>query len=98
MFYVTTTDSFMSGWGPATGLKNRLIILCDTEEEAKTVCANARGRTDQYDVGYSSEPPPYFHKKWKKTGSDYETGNLYVQIKTKADLPNWFKPGTWSRP
>lgn len=95
MYYVTTTDKFMSGWGPASGKINKLVILCETAEEADTVVENAENRSDQKHVSCSSEPPPYFHKRWEETGADYETGNYYVQVKTKADMPAWFEPGAF---
>jgi len=93
--YVCTTDKFMSGWGHAEGLINKLIILCETTEEAETVIANAEAREDQTNISASYKPPQYFHSKWQKTGADYQTGNYYVQIKTREDMPTWFKKGAF---
>ena len=93
--YVCTTDSFFSGWGRADGLINKLIILCDSPDEAEIVMDNAKNRSDQKYIGGSAWPPAYFHSRWKATGADYATGNYYVQIKTRADLPTWFKEGAF---
>ena len=93
--YVCTTDTFMSGWGMANNLINKLIIICDTPAEAEAVIANADARDDQKSISASSTPPAYFHKRWQQTGADYETGNYYVQIKTRDDMPMWFKPGAF---
>ena len=85
----------MSGWGQAEGLINKLIILCDTPEEAEIVADNADDRSDQKNISASSTPPSYFHKRWEKTGADYVTQGYLVQIKTRADMGNWFKPGAF---
>lgn len=94
--YVCTTDKFMSGWGRADGLINKLILLCETSEEAAIVMHNAKSRGDQKYVTASSNPPQYFRKKWQTDGPDYVTGNYYVQIKTRDDMPRWYTEGAFS--
>jgi len=93
--YVCTTDTFMSGWGMATDLINKLIIICDTPEEAEIVLDNASNRGDQKHISAASTAPNYFHTRWEKTGADYVSGNYYVQIKTRADMPTWFEKGAF---
>ena len=83
----------MSGWGMADGLINKLILLCETPQEAETVVRYAESRGDQKHISASSTPPQYFHKKWETTGADYVAGNYYVQIKTRDDMPDWFAGG-----
>ena len=95
MIYVSTTDRFMSGWGRAEGLINRLIFLCETSEDAEAVFNNATARDDQKHITCSSLPPKMFHKNWRETGADYESGRHYVQIKTKEEMPAWYKPGAF---
>ena len=51
------TDTFMSGWGPATGRTNRLILPCESAAEAEDVAAYARSRTDTKDVKVVREKP-----------------------------------------
>lgn len=86
-YYVTTTDSFMSGWGPATGLTNKLIFPCDSYEKAVIVANNANARGDQKYVNICSSKPSYYRSTF---GDDYHTGNYYVQIKTERTHPNWY--------
>jgi len=93
--YVCTTDKFMSGWGMAEGLINKLIIICNTPAEAEIVLANADARGDQKYISASYKPPSYFHKRWQSTGADYQSGNYYVQIKTRDDMPMWFTKGAF---
>ena len=36
-YWVTMTDRFMSGWGLAKGLKNKLVFECESLAEAEKV-------------------------------------------------------------
>jgi hypothetical protein len=31
--YVSASDSFLSGWGDATGKTSKFVVVCDTQEE-----------------------------------------------------------------
>jgi len=46
-FYVTSMDSFMSGWGPATGKKNVCVVACSTREMAERVLRYVKSRNEQ---------------------------------------------------
>lgn len=81
MWYVTMTDKFMSGWGPATGKINKLVFVCDSLEQAGIVEQNALNRSDQKYVNICSNKPYYNPNKY------------YVQEKTIEDYPAWYKPG-----
>lgn len=80
MFYVTMTDTFMSGWGKAEGKKNKLVFECDTLKEAEIVKDNAENRDEMKYVNINDEKPNYYPKE-----------NYFVQIKTKDDYPAWYK-------
>jgi hypothetical protein len=80
-FWVTTTDTFMSGWGKAEGLKNKLALPCATYEEALIVADNARNRSDQKNVNIRTTKPNLNQK-----------GVLY-QMKDKTEYPNWYQKG-----
>ena len=56
-FYVTLTDTFMSGWGKAEGLTNRLILPCESMTEAIGVRAYAESRTDTKNVRICTTKP-----------------------------------------
>jgi hypothetical protein len=56
-WYVLSTDTFMSGWGPAKGLVNRLILPCESEAEAEDVAEYARSRTDTKNVEILNQKP-----------------------------------------
>ena len=56
-WYVLSVDTFMSGWGPAKGLVNRLILPCKSRHEARDVAEYARARMDTEDVKIVREKP-----------------------------------------
>lgn len=90
MYYVTMTDVFMSNWGRAENLINKLIFLCDTYAEAQIVADNARARRDQIRVNICSRKPSYYRST---QGSDYRVGNYFVQNKTKQEYDSWYVKG-----
>ena len=69
-FYVTMTDTFMSGWGMAEGKINKLVIGCDTEEEAKIVQDNAENRNDQKYINIAYKKPYYSPSKYEVSYHD----------------------------
>ena len=80
MYYVTMTDRFMSGWGRAKGTTNKLVIACETMDEALIVEQNAKARDEMKYINIVSKKPYY--------------GNRYhVSWHDKTDYPSWFKPG-----
>jgi hypothetical protein len=56
-YYVNMVDTFLSGWGGATGGLSRYSIRCDTFEQAETVKRNAKLRSEMKYVTISSKPP-----------------------------------------
>ena len=80
-YYVSMTDTFLSGWGYSKDRINKLIFKCDTLEEALIVEENAKNRTDQKYVNLCSRKPYYNNDRY------------YVQIKTKEVYPCWYKKG-----
>ena len=84
--WVTMTDKFMSGWGKAKGKINKLVFECESWEEARIVFENAERRKEMKYVNICTQEPKYPHKR----GRDY-----YVQVKTKADYPKWYKKGAF---
>jgi len=45
-YYVTATDTFLSGWGPATGKISVVILPCKNYDEAERVERYANSRSD----------------------------------------------------
>lgn len=56
-FYVLANDAFMSGWGEAEGKINTLVLPCTDWEEAKTVEANARARSEMRRIRITGSKP-----------------------------------------
>lgn len=85
MYYVTTSDRFMSGWGLARGKINKLVFPCDTYEDALIVAENAENRTDQKFVNIRSTKP------------HYNQGRYFTQIKTRETYPSWYQKGYFKK-
>lgn len=69
MYYVTMTDKFLSGWGPATGKVNKLVIECNTYEQAAQIERAAKRRSEMRRVGIRTSKPYYgahVLTSWKK--------------------------------
>lgn len=49
-YYVISTDTCMSYWGPCKGKKNICIVPCTNKREAEKVLAYVKTRTDQEDA------------------------------------------------
>ena len=80
-YYVTMTDQFMSGWGRAQGKINKLVISCESLEEAEKVASYAEKRGDQKYINITNKIPYYNSKRY------------LVQVKDKNDYPHWYKNG-----
>jgi len=59
LFYVNMTDKFMSGWGMAKGMTNKLIIECQTIEQAEQIERVARYRDEMKYVNIRTTKPHY---------------------------------------
>jgi hypothetical protein len=58
-FYVTMTDKFMSGWGMAKDKTNKLIIECQTIEQAEQVERAAKSRSEMRYINIRTTKPYY---------------------------------------
>jgi hypothetical protein len=67
-YYVTMTDRFMSGWGMAANAINKLIIECDTYEQAEQIERHALDRSEMKYVNIRATKPHYgvgYYESWK---------------------------------
>ena len=76
--YVTMTDKFLSGWGHAEDKINKLVISCDTYDEAITVANNAERRDEMIYVNIRDSKPyynqdRYFVSRHGRIEGDYDT-------------------------
>ena len=79
MIYVTMTDKFLSGWGIAKNQIAKLVIVCETWEQAEIVAENAKNRSDMKSINFSTEKPYYNQNKYQV---EYHDINSY---------PRWFE-------
>lgn len=85
-YWVRSVDTFMSGWGPAEGTVNWLLLPCDSLEEAEIVKANALGRGDQKQI-------LIWNDKQMRTKP---TDGAIVSYHDKDDYGCWYEDGKWS--
>jgi len=79
-FYVLANDKFLSGWGPAKGKVNTVVLPCATLAEAETVEKNAKNRSDMKFVRIVSNKPRM------------KQGVMY-SLMCKDDAERWYTPG-----
>lgn len=58
-YYVTMTDKFMSGWGMAANKTNKMIVECDTWQQAEQIERAARARSEMCYVNICTRRPRY---------------------------------------
>jgi hypothetical protein len=81
VFYVTMTDKFMSGWGMAKGKTNKLIIECQTYEQAVQIESAAKKRNEMRYINIRTTKPYYSSnivESWKTWG---ELGEIWTGVK-----------------
>ncbi len=83
--YVLSNDSFMSGWGPAKGKINTLILPCRSFAEAEIVAQNARNRTDQKRVRIVGNKPRI-------------QSHVYYSLHDRTDYSRWYENGGFTAP
>ena len=59
MYYVTATDKFMSGWGLAENKTNKVIVVCNSIEEAEEVEVALHRRSEMKYINVRSSKPYY---------------------------------------
>ena len=58
-YYVTMTDKYMSHWGMAENKINKLVLECDSYDEAKIVERNAMSRNEMKYINICMHKPRY---------------------------------------
>ena len=83
--YVTMTDKFMSNWGMADNKINKLVIECDTMEEAEIVEENAKNRSEMNRVNICMNKP------------HYDSNRYLTSFETKEGYGRWFTKGGFKK-
>ena len=79
MYYVTMTDNFFSGWGPAEGKTNKLIIICSNYDQASQIANHARTRNEMNHVNICVTKPSYKSVSYLESWKDYsDMGGCWI--------------------
>ena len=73
-YYVVMTDKFMSGWGEAKDRINKLILGCDSYDEALIVFNNAHKRSEMSRIRITDKCPYYSSRTHLISYHDKTTG------------------------
>ncbi len=79
------TDKFMSGWGMADNKTNKLVLECDSYEEAQIVEHNAQNRSEMKNINICINKPRYNKSRY------------YVSEHNKTDYQSWYIAGFFAR-
>ena len=85
MYYVTMTDTFLSGWGEAENKIAKFVCECENLEEVDTVIENAKARGDQ---GYV---------RWGYKKPYYNSARYFVKYENKETCKNWYIKGYFNK-
>ena len=78
MYYVTMTDKFMSGWGPARNKVNKLVISCSTYARAEIAERKANARSEMKYVNLCSKKPYYNSSRYHVSFHGDEQGDYQI--------------------
>lgn len=72
-YYVTMTDTFMSGWGAAKDKTSKYVVVCDTYEQAKEIYKNlkAEKNSEMRYIRLSKNKPQYSPKWYRVDYTNY---------------------------
>jgi len=80
MYYVTMTDKFMSGWGLAEGKTNKLVIECETYDQASQIERAAKTRSEMKGVNILTSKPYYSEAHVLTSWKTYEDmGGMWIE-------------------
>ena len=80
-YWVTMTDKFMSGWGMAKNKINKLVLSCNTYEEALIAERHAKNRDEMRYVNICVNKPRYNDRDYFVSWHGREQG----------DYDSWFE-------
>lgn len=86
--FVVARDTFLSGWGKASG-GSYVILPCDGREEADAVSDNARARSDMKDVDVLDRSEA---RQWLES----KPHTAHVGLMTRDDAERWYEPGAFA--
>lgn len=72
MFYVTMTDKALSGWGLSHNKIAKLVVVCDTYEQAFAIETYAKTRSEMKYVNLTVNKPRYSTLKYCVTEREFD--------------------------
>lgn len=85
-YFVTMTDTMLSGWGNADGKTAKRVILCQTFREAQVIVSglnNCKNRNGMRYINIACKFPKYSEKRYTVSVDEFEKCTLYIK---KSDI------------
>jgi hypothetical protein len=74
------TDKFMSGWGRAKGMINKMVVICDDYDQAYLIRKNAKKRSEMKHVNIRESVPYYGNHILASWSTFEELGEIWKAI------------------
>jgi len=74
------TDKFMSGWGRAKGMINKMVVICEDYDQANVIRHNAKKRPEMRYVNIRSTCPYYGNHILTSWSTFAELGEIWKAI------------------
>lgn len=85
-YFVTMTDTMLSGWGMAENKISKRVILCKTFREAQIIVSglnNCKNRNGMRYINIAYKFPKYSEKRYTVSVDEFEKCTLYIK---KSDI------------
>lgn len=85
-YFVTMTDTMLSGWGNADGKTAKRVILCQTFREAQVIVSglnNCKNRNGMRYINIAYKFPKYSENRYTVSIDEFKDCALYIE---KSDI------------
>ena len=85
-YFVTMTDTMLSGWGQAENKTAKRVILCQSWREAQIIVSglnNCKNRNGMRYINIAYKFPKYSEKRYTVSVDEFEDCTLYIR---KSDI------------
>ena len=85
-YFVTMTDTMLSGWGRAENKTAKRVVLCKTFRDAQIIVSglnNCKNRNGMRYINITNQFPKYSEKRYTISVNEFEDCTLYIK---KSDI------------
>lgn len=71
-WFVTASDKFLSGWGRANKKISKMVVCCNSLEQAREIAMNYENRTDLNRINICGNKPYYSPNRYDVSYYDFD--------------------------